>query len=110
MSTEVEQTEERIEVKWYDIPYPVSAYTFPQDAFIHQVHFDDVHIHIELTDGRILSIPLKWIPTLYHASPDEREKYEISSSRTELLWDPDKCDINDELRIADYLDSGSVKK
>ena len=37
MSTEVEQTEEWIEVKWYDIPYPVSAYTFPQEALIHQV-------------------------------------------------------------------------
>jgi len=110
MNTGVEQTEERIEVKWYDIPYPVSAYTFPQEALIHQVRFDDVHIHIELTDGRILSVPLKWIPTLYHASSDEREKYEISPGRTELLWDPDKCAINDELRIADYLGSGSVKK
>ncbi len=93
-------------MKRYEIPYPVSAYTFHQDALIHQVRFDDVHIHIELTDGRILSVPLKWIPTLYHASPDEREKYEISPGRTELLWDPDKCDINDELRIADYLGSG----
>ena len=94
----------------YDIPYPVSAYTFPQEAIIHQVRFDDVHIRIELTDGRILSVPLKWIPTLYHASSDEREKYEISSDRKEILWDPDKCDINDELRIADYLSSGSEWK
>ena len=54
-------------MKRYEIPYPASAYTFPQDAHIHQVRFDDVHIHIELTDGRILSVPLKWIPTLYHA-------------------------------------------
>ncbi len=106
MNTEVEQTEERIEVKWYDIPYPASAYTFPQDACIHQVRFDDVYIHLELTDGRILSMPLQWIPTLYHASSDEREKYEIDQSRTTLLWDADKCDINEELHIADYLGSG----
>ena len=83
---------------------------FLKKPFIHQVRFDDVHIHIELTDGRILSVPLKWIPTLYHASPDEREKYEISPDSTEIFWDPDKCAINDELRIADYLGSGSVKK
>ena len=68
-------------MKRYEIPCPISAYTFPQEALIHQVRFDDVYIHIELTDGRILSVPLKWIPTLYHASPDEREKYEISPAQ-----------------------------
>lgn len=108
MNTEVKQTEERIKVKRYEIPYPVSAYTFPQEASIHHVRFDDVHIHIELTDGRILSVPLQWIPTLYHASPDEREKYEIDQSRTTILWDADKCSINDELHIADYFGSDSA--
>lgn len=89
MNTEVKQTEERIRVERYEIPYPVSAYTFPREASIHHVRFDDVHIHIELTDGRILSVPLQWIPTLYP-----------------LLWDADKCDINDELHIAAYLGAG----
>ncbi len=37
-------------MKRYDIPYPVSAYTFPQKALIHRVRFDDVHIHIELIE------------------------------------------------------------
>lgn len=103
MNTEVKQTEKGIKVKKYAIPYPVSAYTFPREVSIHHVRFDDVYIHIELTDGRILSVPLQWIPTLYHASPDEREKYEINPSRTTLLWDADKCAINDELHIVDYL-------
>ena len=106
MNIAVKQTEERIKVKRYEIPYPVSVYTFPREASIHHVRFDDVHIHIELTDGRILSVPLQWIPTLYHASPDEREKYEIDPSRMTLFWDADKCNINDELHIADYLGSG----
>lgn len=92
-----------IDIKRYKIQYPVSAYTFPGEARIHRVRFDDKYIHIELMDERILSIPLWWIPTLYNALPDEREKYEINQSRTMLVWDPDKCAINDELRIADYL-------
>ena len=58
---------------------------------------------MELTDGRVLSVPLWWIPTLYHALPEEREKYEINQSRTMLIWDPDTCAINDEMRISDYL-------
>lgn len=95
--------EEQFNVKRYKIQYPASAYTFPKEASIHQVQFDDTHIHIELTDGRKLSVPLWWIPTLYNALPEEREKYEISRSRTMLIWDPAKCAINDELRVADYL-------
>lgn len=103
MNIEVEQTEEQIEVKRYEIQYPVSAYTFLREAQIHQVRFDDRYIHLELTDERILSVPLQWIPTLYKAVPKEREKYEISQDRTVLIWNPERCGINDELRIVDYL-------
>lgn len=97
----VEQTKET--TKWYDIPYPASAYTFPREALLHRVRFDDEYIHLELTDGRLLSVPLGWIPSLHNAAPEEREKYEISRDRRMLIWDPDKCAINDELRLADYL-------
>lgn len=87
----------------YAIQHPISAYTFPREAHIQTVRFDDQYIHIELADGRILSVPLEWIPTLYHAAPEEREKYEISQDRTVIFWNPEHCRINDELRIGDYL-------
>ena len=103
MTTEAERTESQSGVRRYEIRYPVSAYTFPGEALIHLVRFVASYIHVELMDGRILSVPLQWIPTLCNASPDEREKYEIDRSRTVVVWDPDKCAINDELRIADYL-------
>ena len=103
MAIEAEQVEEQLQVKRYKVQYPISAYTFPREARIHQVRFDDEYMHIELTDGRVLSLPLWWIPTLYDASPEEREKYEINRDRTMIIWDPDKCAINDEVRIADYL-------
>ena len=103
MAIKAEQVEEQFQVKRYKVQYPISAYTFPREARIHQVRFDDEYMHIELTDGRVLSLPLWWIPTLYDASPEEREKYEINRDRTMIIWDPDKCAINDEVRIADYL-------
>jgi hypothetical protein len=103
MVTSVEQVETRSPVKRYKVQYPVSAYTFPQEARIHKVSFDDEHMHVELTDGRVLSIPLWWIPSLYEAAPEEREKYEITPSRTMIIWDPAKSSINDEVCIADYL-------
>lgn len=88
---------------WYDIPYPASAYTFPEDAVLQEMHFDDQFMHLELVDGRMLSVPLKWVPSLFNALPQEREKYEISQDRKTIIWDPDKCAINDEVRINDYL-------
>ena len=110
MATKVEQPEEQLEVKQYKVQYPISAYTFPQEARIHRVRFDDEYMHVELTDGRRLSVPLWWIPTLYNASPEEREKYEIDRSRTMVIWDPAKCAINDEVRIADYLGPGKISE
>ena len=70
---------------------------------IHRVRFDDKYIHIDLTDERILSIPLKWIPTLFNASPEERNKYEINPSGDMIIWGPEKCSINEELAITDFM-------
>lgn len=89
--------------KWYDVAYPASAYTFPRETLLHRVRFDENYIHLELTDGRVLSVPLGWIPTLHNASQEDREKYEISQDRKMIIWDPEKGPINDEVRIEDYL-------
>ncbi|MGC1375549.1 MAG: DUF2442 domain-containing protein [Anaerolineales bacterium] len=90
-------------MKWYDIPYPASAYKFPGEALLKRVRFDSHFMQLELMDGRVLFVPLEWIPTLHHATPEEREKYEISQDKKMIIWDPDKCSINDEIRIDDYL-------
>ncbi len=103
MAISAERVEERFKVRRYKVQYPISAYTFPHEARIHQVRFDDEYMHVELTDGRVLSIPLWWIPTLHNATPENREKYEINRSRTMIVWNPDKCAINDEVCIVDYL-------
>jgi len=102
MPTKVEDAEEPFAVKRYKVQYPISAHTLPSEARIHQVRFDEEYLHEQLMDGRMLSVPLWWIPTLHNAPREEREKYEINRSRTMMLWDPDKCAINDELCIADY--------
>jgi len=107
MPTKIKQTEQSEEfqqsAQWYEIPYPASAYTFPREALLHRVRFDNDYMHLELADGRIISVPLWWIPTLYNAEPKEREQYQISRDRKMIVWDPEKCSINDEVRIDDYL-------
>ena len=106
MATRVEPSGKQTTVQRFEIQYPVSAYTFPREARIEKVRFDHESLHVGLADGRRLSVPLCWIPTLADAPPEEREKYEINPSRTMLVWDPTKCAINDELSIADYLNPG----
>ncbi len=107
MGTQVGRTDEQFEVRRFNIHYPISEYTFPSDDHVQSVRFDDECVHVELADGRCLSVPLQWIPTLKDAPPEAREQYEINASRTAVVWDPDKCGINDELRIADYLNPRS---
>ena len=67
------------------------------------MRFDEKYMHVELTDQRIISIPLWWILTVHNASVEDRNKFEINQNRTMLIWDPEKCGINDEISIADYL-------
>jgi hypothetical protein len=90
-------------VKRYKIQHSIDEYTFPKEAYIHAVTFDEKYMHVELTDERIISIPLMWIPTLYNASDADRRKFEVSQNRRMLIWDPEKSGINDEINILDYV-------
>ena len=91
------------EVRHYPIRYRVHDYTFPTADTIKAVRFDDTYIHIELSDERLLSIPLRWIPPLRDASPQAREQYRIGEDQDVLIWDPEESDINEILRLSDYL-------
>src|SRR5689334_4990053 len=103
MVTGTKQTSEKMKVKRYKIKHSIDEYTFPKEAYIHSVTFDTNYMHVELTDERVLSIPLMWIPTLYNASDEDRRKFEISQNRRMIIWDPEKSGINDEINIVDYL-------
>jgi len=85
MDIEEELIETQFKVKKYEIKYPISAYRFPEEARIHQVWLDDNYINMELIDGRKISIPLWWIPTLSNASKEELEKYAINRNRTMII-------------------------
>lgn len=103
MVTGTKQTNEKMKVKRYKIQHSIDEYTFPKEAHIHEVTFDEKYMHVELTDERVISIPLMWIPTLYNASDKDRRKFEISQNRRMIIWDPEQSGINDEINIMDYL-------
>lgn len=56
------------------------------------VRFDDYSFWVDLDDGRTLGIPLAWFPRLLHATPEQREKVELS--RAGLHWEEPDEDIS----------------
>ncbi|HDL7752002.1 TPA: DUF2442 domain-containing protein, partial [Yersinia enterocolitica] len=42
------------------------------------VRFDDATMWVELSDARVLGVPLVWFPRLMNASDEERNNYELS--------------------------------
>lgn len=61
------------------------------------VRFDEHIMWIELTDGRMLGVPLAWFPRLLKAAPAQRDKVEIS--RVGPHWD----DLDENISIAGIL-------
>jgi hypothetical protein len=55
------------------------------------VRFDEYTMWVNLTDGRTLGVPLAWFPRLLHASPQQREKVELS--RTGLHYYGLRCSL-----------------
>ncbi|MCY4644929.1 MAG: DUF2442 domain-containing protein [Bacteriovoracales bacterium] len=47
-----------------------------------KVWFEKFTIHVELADGRVISVPLAFYPSLLDASKEERDNFELSCGGT----------------------------
>lgn len=56
------------------------------------VRFDDDSLWVDLSDGRVIAVPLAWFPRLLHASPAQRAQVEFSSRG--LHWEALDEDIS----------------
>lgn len=61
------------------------------------VRFDRDSFWVDLDDGRTIGVPLAWFPRLLHATPEQREQAELSSSG--LHWN----EIDEDISIAGLL-------
>ena len=61
------------------------------------VQFDDNQLWVTLADGRTIGVPLVWFPRLLKASPQQREKCELSNNG--LHWD----ELDEDISIAGLL-------
>ena len=90
----------------YPVTYPQSSYIVPTEARAENVTFGAGQMHIHLVDGRTISIPLAWIPSLAGAAPEDLAKVRIGWDGLLIYWDPDDGPINEDLLVATYLQGG----
>jgi len=62
-----------------------------------RVRFDADSMWVDLSDGRVIGVPLAWFPRLLHASVEERERVRIS--RRGLHWEA----LDEDVSIAGLL-------
>lgn len=61
------------------------------------VSFTDTHVMIDLADGRIIGVPLRFFPLLEAASDEERHNYQLGG--LEVYWE----DIDDGIDLTAML-------
>ncbi|MCS6941185.1 MAG: DUF2442 domain-containing protein [Roseiflexus sp.] len=71
----------------------------PSTALAKTLAFDDALMHVTLTDGRIISVPLIWFPVLHRATAEQRERYEIGAGGRSLHWP----DLDEDISVANLL-------
>jgi len=63
------------------------------------VTIDEHSLSARLADGRVISIPLAWYPRLLHASPEQREKWELCGGGFGIHWP----DLDEDLSVEGLL-------
>lgn len=71
----------------------------PTTALAKRVSFDEEMMHVLLTDGRNISVPIVWFPLLRGATLEQREKYEIGGGGTSLHWPQ----LDEDLSVAGLM-------
>lgn len=61
------------------------------------VRFDDDSLWVELSDGRVIAVPLARFPRLLHATPEQRVNVELSPNG--LQWD----ELGEDVSVAGLL-------
>lgn len=71
----------------------------PTTALAKSVRFDQEMMHVSLTDGRIISVPIRWFPLVRQATPQQREHYEIGGGGVSVHWP----EIDEDLSVAGLM-------
>ena len=62
------------------------------------VRFDQDSMWVDLSDGRVIGVPLAWFPRLLHATGEERDQVRITGRG--LHWDS----LDEDISVAGLLE------
>ena len=68
-----------------------------------RVRFDEYSMWVDLSDGRVLGVPLAWFPRLVNSTPEQREQVRISSRG--LHWET----LDEDISLAGLLQETAMK-
>ncbi len=71
---------------------------FGSDITANRIWFDSLKLWVELSDERVLGVPLTWFPRLMKGSDEERNNYQLS--KRGIHWDSLDEDISVEGLLA----------
>jgi hypothetical protein len=71
----------------------------PATALAKSVTFTKSMMQVTFTDGRVLGVPLAWLPVLRAATPAQRMRYEIGGGGISLHWP----ELDEDLAIAGLM-------
>ena len=77
----------------------------PTSALAESVNFEEEMMHVALTDGRRVSVPILWFPVLREATPEQRTKYEIGGGGTSLYWP----ELDEDLSVSGLLAGADLR-
>lgn len=75
--------------RWIEIPKAI-AIEVTEDSLTAELH-----------DGRTISVPLSWYPRLVHATPEERNNWELIGTGEGIHWP----DLDEDLSVEGFLAS-----
>lgn len=71
----------------------------PATALAKSVKFNKSMMQVTFTDGRVLGVPLAWLPVLNAATPAQRMRYELGGGGISLHWP----ELDEDLSIAGLM-------
>ncbi|MFN6471370.1 MAG: DUF2442 domain-containing protein [Nostoc sp. SerVER01] len=76
------------------------------DERVKDVRFTDETISVDLMDGRTITVPLVWYPTLLNATPQQRLKWKTCGGGYGIHWE----DIDEDLSTEGMLRGAPAPK
>ncbi|NJL02033.1 MAG: DUF2442 domain-containing protein [Spirulinaceae cyanobacterium RM2_2_10] len=64
-----------------------------------QIAASDTTLEVDLADGRTIRVPLAWYPRLHHATPDERQNWQLTGSGQGIHWP----DLDEDISIRSII-------